>query len=261
MVNFLKEIIKHRRESIEASKRKFPEEKIVSSISPLKDFPFKEAISKPGLNLIAEIKKASPSKGVICKDFSPVRIALDYRKAKADSLSVLTEDKYFLGNINFIREIKKKVLLPILRKDFIIDRYQIFETLYFGADSILLIVKVLSLKKIKEFLKISRKIGLDCILEVNDREDLKIALKIDTEIIGINNRNLNNFKVDLNTTKRLFPLIPKDKITISESGIRTKAEIDFLKDLGINAVLIGEAFLRSKDIPKKIKELGLGHYL
>lgn len=255
MANFLKEIVKYKRESIEASKRKFPEEKIVSSISPLKGSPFKRAISKPGLNLIAEIKKASPSKGVICKDFSPVRIALDYKKAKADCLSVLTEDKYFLGNINFIREIKKRVNLPILRKDFIIDRYQIFETLYFGADSILLIAKILSLKKIKEFLKISNKIGLDCILEVNDREDLKIALRTDAEIIGINNRNLNNFKVDLNTTKRLFPLVPKDKITISESGVRTKSEIKFLKDLGVNAVLIGETLLKSKDIFEKIKNL------
>jgi len=256
VVNFLKEIIKHRRESIEASKRKFSEEKIVSSISPLKNFPFKRAISKPGLNLIAEIKKASPSKGVICKDFSPVRIALDYKKAKADCLSVLTEDRYFLGNINFIREIKKKVNLPILRKDFIIDKYQIFETLYFGADSILLITKILSLKKIKEFLKISKKIGLDCVLEVNDREDLKIALRTDIEIIGINNRDLSNFKVDLNTTKRLFPLIPKDKITISESGVRTKSEINFLKDLGVNAVLIGEVLLKSKNIFEKIKNLG-----
>jgi indole-3-glycerol phosphate synthase len=254
--NFLKEIIKYKKKKIEDSKKILPEERIKRSIKPLRAFPFKRAITKEGLNLIAEIKKASPSKGLICKDFNPLKIALDYKRAKVSALSVLTEERFFLGDINYISLIKKKIDLPILRKDFILDRYQIFESLYFGADSILLIAKILSLKKIKEFLRISKDIGLDCVLEINDKADLEKALKTDADIIGINNRNLNSFEVDLKTTERLFPLIPKDRIVISESGIKTRSEIEFLRDLGVKAVLIGEALLKAEDIPKKIKELG-----
>jgi len=257
MKDFLKEILKYKRKRIEEAKRIIPEEKIINSIKPLKSSPFKRAITKPGLNLIAEIKKASPSKGIICKDFNPIKIALDYKRAGTKAISVLTEEKFFLGDINYINLIKKRVDLPVLRKDFIFDRYQIYESLYFGANSILLIAKILSLEKIREFLKISKSIGLDCILEVNSRDDLKKALKTDCDIIGINNRNLNNFNLDLKTTEKLFPLIPKDRIVISESGIKKKSEVKFLKEIGVNAVLIGEILLKSKDIPKKIKELSL----
>lgn len=252
----MSEIIKYKKSQIAQAKSRLPEKKILKFLKPRKGFPFKEAISKPNLNLIAEIKKASPSEGVIRKDFDFLKIALDYKKAKVSALSVLTEEKYFLGNINHISLIKEKVDLPILRKDFILDRYQIFESLYFGADSILLIAKILSLKEIKEFLKICKDIGLDCVLEINDRKDLEKALKTKTEIIGINNRDLNSFKLNLKTTERLFPLIPKDRIVISESGIKRKSEVNFLKKIGINAILVGEALLKSKNITKKIAELG-----
>jgi len=158
---FLKEIVKYKREKIEEAKRILPEEKIKNSIKPLKDFLFKREITKPGLNLIAEIKRATPSKGIICKNFNPLQISLEYKRAKVDALSILTEEKFFLGDINYINLIKRRVDLPVLRKDFILDRYQIYESLYFGSDCILLIAKILSLEKIKEFLKISKSLGLD----------------------------------------------------------------------------------------------------
>ena len=257
MRNFLKEIVGYKKKRIEDSKKILTEEKILKSIKPLRNSSFRIAITRPGLNLIAEIKKASPSKGVICKDFNPLQIALDYKKAGVKALSILTEEKFFLGDINYINLIKRRVSLPILRKDFILDRYQLFESLYFGADAILLIAKILSLEEIREFLRICKEMGLDCVLEINDKDDLQKALDTDAEIIGINNRNLSNFKVDLKTTEKLFPLIPKDRIVISESGIKKKSEVEFLKDLGIKVVLIGETLLKSKDIPKKIKELSV----
>lgn len=228
--------------------------------SALKSAPkinsFKDALKKKKrIALIAEIKKASPSKGIICRDFNPVKIAKIYRDAGADCLSVLTDEKFFQGRLDYITKIRKEVNLPILRKDFIIDEYQIYESRLCGADAILLIASILPIKKLKAFLKLAKKLKLGCLVECDCLAGLKKALAAGAEIIGINNRDLHNFKVYINRTARLIKFIPKNKIVVSESGIKTKKDVGFLKNLGASAVLIGEAFMRSKDIRAKIKEL------
>ncbi|MDP2939333.1 MAG: indole-3-glycerol phosphate synthase TrpC [Candidatus Omnitrophota bacterium] len=217
---------------------------------------FKKAIFSPtSLSLIAEIKKASPSRGILVADFNPVKIAKIYQSCGASAISTLTEEKYFQGKLSHIKEVRQNVSLPVLRKDFIIDKYQIYESYRAGSDAILLISELLSQKKLIEFLNLSQRLGLDCLVEVHTQEELKKALDTPAQIIGVNNRNLHNFTVDLNITKMLIPLIPDDKIKVCESGIKTKEDISLLKNLGVNAVLIGEALLEAPDIASKIKEL------
>lgn len=217
---------------------------------------FKEAVSKKGrVNLIAEIKKASPSKGILREDFDPASIAKIYEKNDVSAISILTETEFFLGKPSYIKEVRKVTALPILRKDFIIDENQIYESAKLGADAILLIANLLPLSDLKKIISIAESIGLDVLLEIHDKPDLKKALASDAEIIGINNRDLKTFKVDLKTTQRLIKDIPKDRIIVSESGVETRKDFLFLKNLGVNAVLIGEAFMRSPDIAKKIKEI------
>ncbi|MDP3142463.1 MAG: indole-3-glycerol phosphate synthase TrpC [Candidatus Omnitrophota bacterium] len=217
---------------------------------------FKDSISQPDrLNLIAEIKKASPSRGIIRYDFNAVNLARIYQDSGADALSVLTEEQFFKGNIAFINSIRKKSRLPILRKDFIIDDFQIYESYVYGADAILLIAQILEREQLANFINLSQRLGMDCLVEVHNEEDLKKALDTDARVIGINNRDLRTLKVDLQTTARLRSFIPSDKIVVSESGIHTVEDIAFINNLGVNAVLIGEAFLESYDIPARIKSL------
>ncbi|OGS46048.1 MAG: indole-3-glycerol phosphate synthase [Elusimicrobia bacterium RIFOXYD2_FULL_34_15] len=255
--NFLDKIVKFKKTEILQRKKLLPLDKIRSQVRNLKSLRnFKEAISKPNrLNLIAEIKKASPSAGVISKDFNVQNIAKQYNQAGVDAISVLTETKYFQGDISYINTVKKNGSLPVLRKDFLIDDYQIYESKYYGADAILLIVAILNKEKLRKFLKIAKKINLSCIVEVHTKAELKIALETNAEIIGINNRNLFDFSVDLNTTISLKSEIPKNKIVISESGIKTKEDINALRNIGVNAVLIGQHFMESKNIKKSIAEL------
>lgn len=222
-----------------------------------KDFPLESILKTRDLTLIAEVKKASPSKGIINANINPVEVALKYQASGAGAISVLTEEEFFIGNNTYLSDIAKKVHVPVLRKDFIIDPYQIYHSRYLGASIILLIVAILDRDKLKEYLSIADSLGLDSIVEVHTEEEALTAIEIGARIIGINNRNLNTFEVDLKTTRKLMEQIPKDKLVISESGIKTAEDIIYLKNMGIRGLLIGETLMRSADIGTAIEELGL----
>jgi indole-3-glycerol phosphate synthase len=217
--------------------------------------------------LIAEVKKASPSAGVICKDFDPVRIAREYEAAGASCLSVLTDEKFFQGSLDYLRQIRAAVKLPLLRKDFIIDERQMLEAIEWGADAILLIAAILSDEQLKKLHWLATEAGLAVLVEVHDEAELDRALKIGPALIGVNNRNLKTFKVDLATTERLAAKMEKTSATssifnspsspllVAESGIHTRADVERLKKCGANAILVGESLTRGGDIKSKIHEL------
>jgi len=223
--------------------------------------------------LIAEVKKASPSAGVICRNFDPVRIAKEYEAAGTSCLSVLTDEKFFQGSLDHLRQIRAAVKLPLLRKDFIIDERQILEAIEWGADAILLIVAILSDDQLKKFHSLASEAGLAVLVEVHDEAELEHALKIGVKLVGVNNRDLKTFKVDLATTEKLAAELyrrtgvsPVSKIKngdrqdacptlIAESGIHTRADVERLKKCGANAILVGESLLRGGDIRAKIREL------
>lgn len=234
---------------------------------------WKERISRPGLHktidfysalkkedeisIIAEVKKASPSKGIIKEDFNPLEIAKKYSEGNVQAISVLTEKNFFLGDDEYLVKIRQSVALPILRKDFIIDLRQVYQSRYLGADAILLIVSILNDEELKKFQIVAEILGMQCQVEVHDREELERALESGAKIIGINNRNLKTFEVDITTTEKLMNHIPHDRVVVSESGIKSRDDMRYLKDLGVNAVLIGETFMRANSIDEKIKELKL----
>jgi len=253
----LKEIIAKKKERILLSQAQLPEEVLkdkINTLSPAQSLI--KAINKPHqISLIAEIKKQSPSQGIICENFNPVEIAKEYETAQVEAISLLTEEDFFGGSLAYIKEIKNVVNLPILRKDFIFQRYQVYESRFFGADAILLIADLLAKEKLKELLALANSLGMDCLVEVHNEKDLKKVLSLNAPLIGINNRNLHTLEVDFKITKSLFPLIPKDRVVVVESGIKNYQDILFLKILGVKAVLIGEAILRAEDKIKKIQEL------
>ncbi len=206
-------------------------------------------------NLIAEIKRASPSRGEICKNFQLNRIALDYQSAGASCLSVLTEKNFFLGDISFISKVKEIVEIPVLRKDFIIDKWQIYESYYHGADCILLIVAILKDNDLKQFYNLAKELNLDVIVEVHDLEELERAIKLECNCIGINNRNLKTLKIDTNTFKKLSKKIPKKIIKICESGISYNSEVKDLSKYGADAFLVGESLMSKRNIKLETKRL------
>ncbi len=210
---------------------------------------------KGQLFVISEIKKASPSKGIIREDFDPIEIAKIYESSGASAISVLTDEKYFKGKLSYLKRVSQEVKLPLLRKDFIIDTYQILEAYYAGASAILLIVSALTPGQIKEYIDFAHRLHLKALIEVHDEGEVNIALEVGGEIIGINNRNLKTFHTDLKHTEDLITLIPKDKIVISESGIHKPEDITYLKSLGVDGVLIGEAFMREEDIASQVRWL------
>ncbi len=216
---------------------------------------FKKALSKSGINFICEVKKASPSKGLISPDFKYKEIALEYEKMGAAAISVLTEPDFFLGSVRYLQEIKSIVKIPVLRKDFIIDSYQIYESRVIGADAVLLICAVLSYGVLKEFLETAQGLGMSCLVEAHDKEEIEAALKAGAKIIGVNNRNLRTFEVDFGNSMKLRRLVSDDKIFVSESGIKTKKHIDILKANDVNAVLIGEELMKSGNIAERLREL------
>jgi indole-3-glycerol phosphate synthase len=229
----------------------------IASVQP-QPLDFAAAMRDGKIRLIAEVKKASPSKGIICPNFNPVNIAGIYADNGAAAISVLTEPKYFLGSLDYLRDIKKALAakpLPLLRKDFIFDPYQIYEARAYGADCVLLIVSILSPQKLSELLQLSRQLGMMNLVEVHNAAEIEIALRSGAVIIGINNRDLNTFKVDLKTTSKLRPLIPPDRLIVSESGIKTRKDMEELQGCGVNAALIGEALIAAPDIAAKMKEL------
>jgi indole-3-glycerol phosphate synthase len=208
------------------------------------------------IGLIAEVKKASPSMGVICKDFDPVRIAKEYEAAGASCLSVLTDEKFFQGSLDYLRQIRAAVKIPLLRKDFIIDERQILEAIEWGADAILLIVAILTDEQLEKFHMLAIEAGLAVLVEVHDEEELERALKISPALLGVNNRNLKNFKVDLATTENLAPkIISNGSLLVSESGIHTRADVERVKKCGAGAILVGESLVKQGDIGAKVREL------
>jgi indole-3-glycerol phosphate synthase len=213
------------------------------------------AQGKTGIALIAEVKKASPSAGIICRDFDPVRIAKEYEAAGASCLSVLTDEKYFQGSLDYLRQIRSAVKLPLLRKDFIIDERQILEAIEWGADAILLIVSILSDAQLQKFHSLATEAGMAALVEVHDAVELDRALKSGAELIGVNNRDLKTFKVDLATTENLAARLNGENFLVAESGIHTRADVERLKKCGARAILVGESLLRGDDIRAKIKEL------
>ncbi len=244
----LDQIVEKVRYRLEIKKRVIPLNLLESQISDKfeKDV-FKQALSRPGFHFITEIKKASPSAGVICQNFDPVSIAKDYEMAGASAISVITEPDFFQGSLEILTSVRKNVHLPLLRKDFIIDPYQLFEAQVAGADGVLLIVAILSEKELKNLQKLAKELGLDTLVEVHDENEIKMAINSGAEIIGINNRNLKTFQVDLKTTFQLLPPISGDHLVVSESGIKTREQIQALERAGVNAALIGESLMRATD--------------
>jgi indole-3-glycerol phosphate synthase len=244
---------------LEERKRRLPlaDLKKMVSVQP-PTFDFASVLQGDDICLIAEVKKASPSKGVIRQNFNPVEIARIYANNGAAAISVLTEPKYFQGSLNYLRDIKKALVdksLPLLRKDFILDPYQVYESRAYGADGILLIVAILTPEKLSELLHLSHQLSMMCLVEVHNKGELETTIKSGAKIIGVNNRDLNTFKVDLKTTTRLRPFVPSDRITVSESGIKSREDIKKLREWGVNAALIGEALMSAQDIATKMREL------
>ncbi len=208
------------------------------------------------IGLIAEVKKASPSIGIICKDFDPVRIAKEYEAAGASCLSVLTDEKFFQGSLDYLRQIRAAVKLPLLRKDFIIDKRQILEAIEWGADAILLIVAILTDEQLRKFHTLAVEAGLAVLVEVHDKEELERALKISPALLGVNNRNLKTFKVDLATTENLAPkIISNGSLLVAESGIHNHADVERVQKFGARAILVGESLVKQGDIGAKVREL------
>lgn len=205
--------------------------------------------------VIAEVKKASPSKGVIRPDFSPADIARSYERGGAAALSVLTDVDFFHGHDDYLTQARAASSLPVLRKDFTVDPYQVFEARALGADCILLIVAALEFGQLKELCELGRKVGLDVLVEVHDGEELEHALKLPTPLIGINNRNLHTFSVSLDTTLDLIPAVPKDRLLITESGIRTEDDVMLMRAEGVHAFLVGETFMRAEDPGAELEKL------
>ncbi|MBM4055683.1 MAG: indole-3-glycerol phosphate synthase TrpC [Planctomycetes bacterium] len=256
-MTILDEIYHYKLSEVAANKKHVPVELLKENIqkkTPAK--PFGHALKTNGkINIIAEVKKASPSLGVIRKDFHPVEIAKMYEASGAAAISVLTDEKFFQGSLRYLTDIKNTVRLPILRKDFIIDSYQIYEARAAGADAILLIAALLSEDQIQSFLEDAEKLGMDCLVEVHSGDELEKVLRTKAAIIGINNRDLKTFTTDLEITFRLKAQIPEDKIVVSESGIKSRSDMIKLRENGIHAVLIGETLMKSDNIPAKIRDL------
>jgi indole-3-glycerol phosphate synthase len=253
----LDDIVVYKKEELAETKRGTPladQKKLAADAGPVRGFGTVLAATG-GIKLIAEVKKASPSKGVIREDFDPVRIAGAYQESGAACLSVLTEKKFFQGSLAYLGAIRKAVGLPLLRKDFIVDEYQIYEARAAGADAILLIAACLERRQLEDYLGIAGSLGLDVLVESHTGKELDRTLHAGARIVGINNRDLTSFTVSLQTTFDLLKDIPDDRIVVSESGIKSRDDVARLEQAGVDAVLVGESLMREKDIGKKVQEL------
>lgn len=226
-----------------------------SSLPRGKNFPFEVALKKPWLSFICECKKASPSKGLIAENFPHVDIAKAYESAGADAISVLTEPKYFLGDDKFLAEIADEVSIPCLRKDFVVDEYMIHQAKILGADAVLLICAILDDVQLKNFIATCDELGLSALVEAHDETEIRRALNCGARVIGVNNRNLKNFSVDMDNAAKLRELVPPEKIFVSESGVQTPDDVKKIRALGADAVLIGEVLMRAVDKKSKLDEL------
>jgi len=255
----LAQIVESKKARLERLKRMIPADAVKSSAGRttlIKTRSFYNALDRDDrLNLIAEIKKASPSKGLLREEYDPVEIAIDYESHGAAAISILTEEDHFLGSLEHLRGVRPNVSRPLLRKDFIFDPYQVYEAAAVGADAILLIVAILDVATLASLIQLAEQTGLDALVEVHDRQELNTALGAGAKIIGINNRDLKTFKVDLHTTLQLAPHVPDAAILVSESGIHTADDIRMLRDAGCDAFLIGEAFMKVDKPGRALREL------
>ncbi|MGB2692391.1 MAG: indole-3-glycerol phosphate synthase TrpC [Thermodesulfobacteriota bacterium] len=253
----LDEIIENKTSEVEVSKISLPLEQIQEQIKDaLPSRNFFQAINPEGeLKIISEVKHASPSKGIFREDFDPVEIAKSYSAGGASAISVLTDEKYFRGSLSYLKSIRAEVETPLLRKDFIVDPYQVYEARLFGADAILLIVAALDQPSLSNLLELTHSLQMNAIVEVHDEHELDRALEADARIIGINNRDLRTFDVNLNVSIKLSKRVPKDKIVIAESGIGSIEDIDNLRAEGVHVFLIGETFMKAPDPGQKLAEL------
>ena len=255
----LDEIIERTKEDLEKRKEEYSLEWLGRSLAsnpyPPRDVkPFLTATKEEPIRIIAEVKKASPSKGIIKEDFDPLVIAQSYSNSGANAISVLTEPHYFQGNLEYLTQIRRYVPTPLLRKDFIVDKYQIVEALVYGADFILLIAKALSTKELRELYEYALHVGLEVLVEIHDKEDLTKAMKCGANIIGINHRNLDTFEMDMQLCDKLIPMIPNGKIIVAESGVSDVETIKRLSGIGADAFLIGEHFMRQDSIEDEMRK-------
>ncbi len=255
----LDEILQHKRGEVKNQCQTVPLTRLQERIGQ-QDKPrgFAAALrqqSKAGTAIIAEVKKGSPSKGIIRADFDPCDIARRYQAGGAACLSVLTDQRFFMGSLAYLEAISQIVSLPLLRKDFVIDPYQIYEARAAGADAVLLIAAALSQDVLRDLISVASDLALDVLLEVHNENELERALQLPVELIGINNRDLNTFHTDLAVTERLLPMIPEDRLVVAESGLRCRADIRRLQQAGAGAFLIGESLMREADLEQKLQEL------
>ena len=258
-MTILDTIAEKTKQRIEAEKRHLSLSELKARVSDMtqddEEFRFEEALKKQGMSFICEVKKASPSKGIIAEDFPYLEIAKQYEAAGADCISVLTEPKWFLGSNDYLKEISREVSIPCLRKDFTVDEYMIYEAKTLGASAVLLICSILSKGQIEEYLGICDELGLSAIVETHDEKEVKTAVDAKARIIGVNNRNLKDFTVDSDNSKRLRELIPSDRIFVSESGLKTPEDVANIRRAGADAVLIGETVMRAADKAEALKNL------
>jgi indole-3-glycerol phosphate synthase len=253
----LDEIVTRKKKDLAARQAALPLDTLTKKVQDARreSRDFKGALCGHDLSIIGEIKKASPSRGVIREDFDPAALAQQYAGANVQALSVLTEEHFFQGDRAYPAQVRKACGLPILRKDFIIDAWQIWESALLGVDAVLLITAILSPTQLSNFLSLARDLGLEALTEVHDKRELDMALHAKARIIGINNRNLYDFSENLSTTERLVKYIPTGKVAVAESGIHTPEDAARMKRAGVNALLIGEAFMRAGDIPSAVAAL------
>ena len=256
-MTILDQLADYARERTEQAKRLIPLEEIKRQALtlPKGSFSFQHALKKPGLSFICECKKASPSKGLIAPDFPYLKIAKEYEAAGANCISVLTEPKWFLGSDAYLKEIASTVFIPCLRKDFTVDEYMIYEAKVLGASAVLLICSILGEKQMKEYISICDELGFSALIEAHDEREINMALHAGARIIGVNNRNLKDFSVDTDNSRRLRELIPRDVLFVSESGVSSAEDVAKLRDIGADAVLIGETLMRAPDKRAKLAEL------
>lgn len=232
--------------------------KAALAMNPDTGFPFFKALKEGTLSYICEVKKASPSKGIIAEDFPYIQIAKDYQKAGASAISVLTEPYYFKGSDSYLTEISNNVSIPIIRKDFTVDEHQLYTAKLIGASAVLLICALLDTDTIKRYIEICRTLGLSALVEAHDEHEVESALKAGADIIGVNNRNLKDFTVDIGNCLRLRRLVPESCVFVAESGIKTADDITALRESGVDAVLIGETLMRAEDKTAALRELNGG---
>lgn len=256
MVDLLSKIRLLKQEEIKSRKAEIPLQELKAQI---KDLPptldFQKTLGGSGVALIAEVKKASPSAGVIRPDFNPTDIARAYQEGGAAAISVLTEKSNFGGELRHLKSVKEAVTIPVLRKDFILDEYQIYESRAGGADAILLISELLGKDEIAIFIELGHALGLSCLVESHSLKELEKVISAGAKMVGINNRDLKTLQINLETSLQLLPLIPNDRIKVSESGIKNSSQVKILKEAGVDAILVGETLLRSDDIVETIQNL------